>query len=122
MPSADENPESPPTGDFAVVLVTAPDADVAARIGRALVEEKLAACVNILPGVRSIYVFEQKLCDDAEALCVIKTRRSLYPALRDRVSALHPYQVPEIIAVPLCEGNAPYLSWILAETRQPPPA
>jgi periplasmic divalent cation tolerance protein len=107
--------------DFVVVLVTMPDADTAARVGRALVEEQLAACVNVIPGLRSIYVWEGKLSDDAEVLCLFKTRRALYPALRDRMTALHPYQVPEIIAVPLCEGNSPYLAWLAAGTRAPAP-
>jgi periplasmic divalent cation tolerance protein len=110
-------PEAP--ADFLVVLVTVPDAEIGARLGRTLVEEQLAACVNVIPGLRSIYHYGGKLCDDAEALCLLKTRRALYPALRDRVAALHPYEVPEIIALPLVEGNAPYLAWLAAGTRTP---
>jgi periplasmic divalent cation tolerance protein len=113
---------TPAATDFLVVLVTAPDVETAARIGRTVVEERLAACVNVIPGLRSIYEFEGQLCDEAEALCLFKTRRSLYPALRDRVSALHPYQVPEVIALPLAEGNAPYLTWLLAATGSTPRA
>jgi periplasmic divalent cation tolerance protein len=105
--------------DFLVVLVTMPDAETGARVGRTLVEEKLAACVNVIPGLRSIYEYEGKLCDDAEVLCLFKTRRALYPVLRDRLTGLHPYQVPEIIAVALAEGNAPYLAWLAAGTRPP---
>lgn len=109
-------------GEFVVVLMTAPDAETAARLARPIVEEGLCACVNVLPGVRSFYNFEGRFHDDeAEVLCLIKTRRAAYPALRDRLTALHPYDVPEIIAVPLCEGNRPYLSWILASTKEPPP-
>jgi periplasmic divalent cation tolerance protein len=107
--------------EFLVVLVTMPDADTAARLGRTVVEEKLAACVNIIPGLRSLYEWEGKLCDEAEVLCLFKTRRALYPALRDRLSGLHPYQVPELIAVPLAEGNEPYLAWLAAGTRPPAP-
>lgn len=103
--------------DFLVVLVTMPDGDTAARAGRTLVEEKLAACVNIVPGLRSIYEYGGKLCDDAEVLCLFKTRRTLYPALRDRLAALHPYEVPEIIALTLAEGNAAYLAWLAAGTQ-----
>ena len=106
--------------DFVVVLVTMPDAEVAARVGRQLVEEKLAACVNVIPGLRSIYEYGGKLCDDAEVLCLFKTRHALYPALRDRMTTLHPYEVPEIIAIPLCEGNAPYLAWLAAGTQPGP--
>jgi periplasmic divalent cation tolerance protein len=113
--------DSPAPSEIVVVLVTMPDGDTAARVGRTLVEEKLAACVNIIPGLRSVYQYGGKLCDDAEVLCLFKTRRALYPALRDRMAALHPYEVPEIIAVPLCEGNAAYLSWLQAGTRSPSP-
>jgi periplasmic divalent cation tolerance protein len=102
--------------DFLVVLVTMPDGETAARVGRTLVEERLAACVNVIPGLRSIYEYGGKLCDDAEVLCLFKTRRALYPTLRDRLTALHPYQVPEIIALALAEGNAPYLAWLAAGT------
>jgi periplasmic divalent cation tolerance protein len=103
--------------DFLVVLVTMPDGETAARAGRTLVEEQLAACVNIVPGLRSIYEYDGKLCDDAEVLCLFKTRRALYPALRDRLAALHPYEVPEIIALTLAEGNAAYLAWLAAGTQ-----
>src|SRR2546423_4883022 len=74
--------ESTPSVELVVVLVTAPDGDTAARLGRTVVEERLAACVNIVPGLRSIYEFEGKTCDDPEVLCLFKTRRELYPALR----------------------------------------
>ena len=111
--------DSPAASDFVLVLVTVPDADTGARVGRAVVEEKLAACVNVVPGLRSIYEWDSKLCDESEALCLFKTRRALYPALRERVSALHPYEVPEIIAVSLADGNAPYLAWLAGGTRSP---
>ena len=112
-------PECPRPSDFVVVFVTTPSAEVAANLARALVTEKLAACVNILPGLRSIYTWEGKMCDQEELLCVLKTRRELFPALRDRVTALHPYQVPEIIALPLVDGSATYLAWLRDETRAP---
>jgi periplasmic divalent cation tolerance protein len=105
--------------DFIVVLITVPNQDVAATLANALVEEKLVACVNILPGVRSIYAWQGKICDDSELLCVLKTRRVLFAAVRDRVVALHPYEVPEIVALPLIEGNAPYLDWLQKETSAP---
>ena len=111
--------ESPQPADFIIVFVTAPSAQVAADLAKALVTEKLVACVNILPGLRSIYTWEGKVCDEEEVLCVLKTRRELFPTLRDRVTALHPYQVPEIIALPLVEGSAPYLAWLRDETRTP---
>jgi periplasmic divalent cation tolerance protein len=103
--------------DALVVLVTAPDADKAAAIARALVEERLAACGNVLPAIRSIYRWEGKVNDDAEALLVLKTTRARFPALRDRVLALHSYQVPEVLALPVEAGSDAYLAWVAAETR-----
>ncbi len=117
MPSAPIHAAEP--GEFVVVFVTAPDADVAANLAKTLVAEKLVACVNILPGLRSIYAWEGKVCDEGEVLCVMKTRRALFAAVRERVAASHPYQVPEIIGLPLVEGSAPYLAWLLDETRAP---
>lgn len=99
--------------DTVVVLVTAPSADEAARIARVLVEEKLAACGNVLPGVRSIYRWHGKLCDEQEALLVLKAPRKQFPALRDRVVALHPYEVPEVIALGIEDGSERYLDWIV---------
>lgn len=100
-----------------VVLVTAPSAERAAEIARAVVEERLAACGNVVPGLRSIYRWEGKIQDDAEALLVLKTTRARFEALRDRIVALHPYDVPEVIALSVEAGSAPYLAWIAAETE-----
>ena len=96
-----------------VVLCTVPDLDTGAGIARALVDEKLCACVNLLSGVRSIYRWEDKVTEDAEALCVIKTTRAAFEALRARICTLHPYQVPEVIALQVAEGHRPYLDWIV---------
>jgi len=103
--------------DALVVLVTAPSPDQAAELARALVEERLAACGNVLPAIRSIYRWEGKVHDDAEALLVLKTTRGRFEALRERVIALHPYDVPEVLALPVAAGSAPYLAWLAAETR-----
>jgi periplasmic divalent cation tolerance protein len=103
--------------DAVVVLVTAPTAERAAEIARAVVEERLAACGNVVPGLRSIYRWEGKIQDEPEALLVLKTTRDRFEALRARLVALHPYQVPEVIALPVEAGSAPYLAWIAAETR-----
>lgn len=100
-----------------VVLVTAPSAEVAARIARAVVEEGLAACGNVLPGVRSIYAWRGELHDDPEVLLVLKARRDRLEALAARVVALHPYEVPEVIGVPIAGGHPPYLEWILDPRR-----
>jgi periplasmic divalent cation tolerance protein len=102
--------------DALLVLVTAPDPDKAAEIARALVEERLAACGNVLSGLRSIYRWEGKVQDEPEALLLLKTTRARFEALRARVLALHPYQVPEVIALPVEAGSAAYLAWIAAET------
>ena len=95
-----------------VVLSTFPDADTAARVARTLVEEQLAACVNLLPTVRSIYRWEGKVCDEAETLAVIKTTAERYAALAAKIAELHPYQVPEVIALPVADGHPPYLAWL----------
>jgi len=96
--------------------ITAPDVEVAARLGRALVEEGLAACVNIVPGVRSIYKWQGKICDDSEVLCLCKTRPALFDRVRARVSELHPYEVPEILAFAVVDGSPAYLDWLRAST------
>jgi periplasmic divalent cation tolerance protein len=98
--------------DTIVVLVTAPSADKAAEIARTLVEEQLAACGNILPGLRSIYRWEGKVQDEPEALLILKTRANLFEALRARVVALHPYEVPEVLRLDVAAGHLPYLQWI----------
>ena len=114
---ASPDPAAPCPADFVVVFVTAPDADVASRIAGTLVAEKLVACVNILPGLRSIYRWEGKLCDEGEVMCLMKTRLDLFAALRDRIATLHPYLVPEIVALPLAAGSAPYLDWVSQSTE-----
>jgi len=116
---ASPDPAAPCPADFVVVFMTAPDADGAGRMAGLLVDEGLVACVNILPGLRSIYKWQGKLCDEPEVLCLMKTRLDLFPALRERIAALHPYQVPEIIALPLAAGSAPYLEWVRSLTAAP---
>jgi periplasmic divalent cation tolerance protein len=103
--------------DALIALCSCPDTAVADRIARALVEERLAACVNRLPGVESTYRWNGAVSVEAEVLLVIKTSRARYAALEARLVALHPYEVPEVIAIPLGEGYAPYLAWIAKETR-----
>jgi periplasmic divalent cation tolerance protein len=103
--------------DTIVVFITVPDEVVATSLARALVEERLAACVNRVPGVRSTYFWQGKLCEDSELLLVVKTRRSLFEPLRTRVRELHPYTVPEIIALPIALGHEDYLTWIAQVTR-----
>ena len=102
-----------------VVLVTAPSVDSAAAMARALVEEGLCACGNVVPGIRSIYLWEGKVHDEPEALLVLKTVRRLVPALKERLPRLHPYQVPEMLVLPVEDGLGPYLEWVGASVRPP---
>jgi len=102
--------------DYIVVYVTAPQ-DEAVDLAKTLVEERLVACVNIVPGLRSIYWWQGKVEDEPEVLCIMKTRSNLFESLRDRVRELHSYEVEEIIALPIVAGNPPYLDWITENTQ-----
>ena len=99
-----------------VVFCTCPEEASAERIATALVEERLAACVNRVPGIASTYRWQGKVCRDSEHLLVIKTTRERFDALRERIVALHPYELPELIAVDIALGSAPYLDWIARAT------
>ena len=102
--------------DFIIVLTTFGNAEDAAKAARALVEERLAACANIVPNVRSIYRWEGKIQDEAEVLCILKSRRELFPRLKERLTALHPYEVPEVLALEIADGAEKYLAWLKTET------
>lgn len=102
--------------DVRVVFVTAPDATVGAELARALVESRLAACVNLVPGLRSIYRWEGVVQEDAEVLLLIKTRSDRIDSLAARVRELHPYDVPEVLVLPVAGGSLPYLEWVHAES------
>ena len=102
---------------FIVVFVTCGSGGEALSIARALVDERLAACVNIISPVRSVYRWEGKICDEKEELLIIKTQRPQFDELAKRVKALHSSSVPEIIALPVLEGSPPYLRWIEENTR-----
>ncbi len=101
----------------AVVFITAPDLETGARLARSLVEERLAACANLVPGVRSIYRWEGRVQDDAEVLLVVKTGAERVDALAARVSELHPYDVPEVVALRVAGGSRAYLEWVRQESR-----
>ncbi len=98
--------------DAVVVLVTAPSAEKAAQMARTVVEERLAACVNVVPGLRSIYRWEGQVQDEPEVLMVVKTRAEAFERLRARIASLHPYSCPEVIALPVVAGHGPYLEWL----------
>ena len=104
--------------DFIVVYVTAGSGDEAERLAFSLVEEGLAACVNRIKDVQSIYRWEGNVEHSSEELLVIKTRRDLFEALKARVQDLHSYTVPEVIALPILEGNPGYLQWLNEQTRK----
>lgn len=104
------------TSTFAVVLCTTPSPDVSAELARGLVEAELAACVNILPGVRSIYRWQGATHDDAESLMVIKTQAARFESLAAWIRSHHPYSEPEVIMLPIAAGSPTYLAWIASLT------
>jgi periplasmic divalent cation tolerance protein len=100
-----------------VVLSTVARAEDAERIGRELVERGLAACVNVVPGLVSIYRWKGGVEREEERLLLIKTRRETFGALRAALVALHPYEVPEVLALPIEDGHPPYLAWLDENSR-----
>jgi periplasmic divalent cation tolerance protein len=95
-----------------VVYITAPNEEEAVKISCAIVGEKLAGCVNIVKGIRSIYSWQGNMEDDSEVLLIAKTQRHLFGSLESRVKELHSYTVPEIIALPVVQGSKEYLDWL----------
>ena len=106
-------------GAARVVLVTTPDADTARTIARALVEERLAACGNIVPGLSSIYRWQDAVEEAAEVLLILKTSDDRLAEMSERVVALHPYEVPEVLALRIEAGHQPYLDWLGGCLRGP---
>jgi periplasmic divalent cation tolerance protein len=105
-----------PTGHY-LVLTTCPHEEAARTLATLLVEEQLAACVNIVSGIRSIYRWKGRVEEGGECMLLIKTARDRYPALEQRIRASHPYELPEIVAVELATGSADYLAWISSGCR-----
>lgn len=102
------------------VFMTAPNAEEAAEIGRKTVEEGLAACCSIVPGLRSIYRWKGRTCDEPEVLCIFKTRSGLFGRLSGRLKELHSYETPEIVSVDITRGLPEYLAWIDESTLKTP--
>jgi periplasmic divalent cation tolerance protein len=108
MPSGSDNLSA------LVVLVTVPTVEVGRKLAHTLVSARLAACVNILPGVTSIYRWKDEVEESSEALLVVKSTTARYPALEEAIRAAHPYEVPEILALPVHTGLESYLGWLLS--------
>ncbi len=100
-----------------LVYMTAGDENEARRIGHALIEARLAACVNVIPGMRSLYRWQGEVQDDREVVIIAKTRESLVDALIAKVKELHSYDCPCVVALPIHAGNPEFLDWIVAETE-----
>ncbi|XP_016971685.1 protein CutA homolog [Drosophila rhopaloa] len=104
--------ESYQAGSSSVAFVTTPDRETARKLARSIIERKLAACVNIVPQIESIYLWEGKVNEDSECLLMVKTRTSRIDELSKFVRENHPYSVAEVISLPIQNGNPPYLDWI----------
>ncbi|MCX5723077.1 MAG: divalent-cation tolerance protein CutA [Nitrospirae bacterium] len=100
-----------------VILVTAANQEEAIKIARAMVETKLAACANILPAIQSVYRWKGKIVKEREVFILLKSTKSRYPALEQAIKAMHSYEIPEIIALPITSGLPQYLGWIHDETH-----
>jgi periplasmic divalent cation tolerance protein len=100
-----------------VTLCTVPDRESGERIAEDLVSRQLAACVNLVPGLTSVYRWKGKLDKQTECLLLIKTEASRFEAVEKRIKALHPYEVPEIVAVPITAGSSEYLKWLTESTK-----
>lgn len=98
--------------DKIVILITAGNMDEASKIAHALVERKLAACVNLIDPIRSVYRWEGKVAEDSEVLLVVKSSRELFDEVRRAVEELHSYHVPELICLPIIDGSPNYLNWL----------
>jgi periplasmic divalent cation tolerance protein len=107
--------------EFRFVYMTTASRDEAKKIGRVVVEERLAACANVIDGMESVYWWQGKLTEDREAVLIAKTRADLVPALTERVRALHSYTVPCVVALPIVDGNPAYLGWLEQETASARP-
>ena len=100
------------TSEFVLVLTTLPVSADAAAFAEALVTARLAACVNLMPAMESVYRWKGEVCRDSERQVLIKTARASVPALQDRLRGLHPYDVPEFVVLPIVDGSDDYLGWL----------
>ncbi len=103
-------------GEYAVILVTVSSKEEGLRIARSLVDSRLAACVNIIPGLRSIYRWQGETLDEGEFLLFIKTRMALFEQVEGKIKETHSYEVPEILALPIIRGSETYVNWLNQST------
>ncbi len=103
---------------YLLIYITTPSMEVARLLAQTLVQERLAACANVFDGAESYYWWDNAVQNTRESLCLCKTTAELFPALEGRVRALHPYDVPCIVALPLVAGHTSFLDWISRETAQ----
>jgi periplasmic divalent cation tolerance protein len=101
--------------EIIIVFVTVPGLREGSRISKAILTSRLAACVNVIPGVQSIYKWKGKIVQEKEAMLVLKTTRLRYRKLEQKIKELHPYEVPEVIAIPLICGSSQYVEWVTRE-------
>ena len=107
---------NPPSSDFVIAFSTVDTEKEASKIARALIEAKLAACVNIIPQINSVYEWKGEVCEETEQWMVIKTTQAHVEELKALLEEIHPYEVPELIFIPIVDGLPDYLHWILATT------
>jgi periplasmic divalent cation tolerance protein len=105
--------------EIGIVFMTAARREEAELLARALVEKRLAACVQIISDIRSVYWWQGRVCDEPETLCMAKTTAACFDELSAEVKRLHSYDVPEIVFVPIADASPEYRQWIVRETRQP---
>ncbi|MFH2012781.1 MAG: divalent-cation tolerance protein CutA [Pseudomonadota bacterium] len=98
--------------NYITIFITASSSEEAVIIGKTLVEERLVACANIIPKIRSIFSWEGVICDENEVMMILKSKESLFQQIKKRVIMLHSYEVPEVITLPICSGSEDYLKWI----------
>lgn len=103
--------------DVVAGLVTGPDREQLVRLGRALVDERLVACLNVVDRVTSVYRWEGEVCEEAEALGILKTTAARSAAVERRIRELHPYAVPEVLFIPVAAGSPPYIDWVTEQVN-----
>lgn len=100
-----------------VCLSTAPSMEVATQLAQQIVQQQLAACVSFVPGAQSVYAWKGEVCTDAEVWMMIKTTQAAWPALQKAWQTLHPYETPELLALPVAGGLPPYIDWLIASVN-----